>query len=96
MLSSKVFKCFHNVLQVGMWLNSEGEQMLKDSDASDSLGGAEKALQRFDLFLVQAKVRQRCSNRDLNAFHAFLVFSQHFPHILPKSKTFTVNCCFLQ
>lgn len=67
--------------------------MLKDSDASDSLGGAEKALQRFDLFLIQAKVRQRRGNRNLNAFQ---VFNQNFPHILPKSKTFTAKCCFFR
>lgn len=32
--------------------------MLKDPDTSDSLGGAEKALQRYDLLLTQAKVRR--------------------------------------
>lgn len=65
--------------------------MLKDSDTSDSLGGAEKTLQHYDLLLTQAKVRRRCGNRDLKAFR---VFYQHFSHILPKSKTFTVNCRF--
>ncbi|TNM88499.1 hypothetical protein fugu_004753 [Takifugu bimaculatus] len=44
---------------VGMWLNSEGEQMLEDSDTSDSLGGAEKALQHYDLLLTQAKEKQQ-------------------------------------
>lgn len=62
---------FHNLLQVGMWLNSVGEQMLKDSGTSDSLGGAEKALQHYDLLLTQAKVRWRCGNRDLKAFRLF-------------------------
>lgn len=40
-----------------MWLNSEGEQMLKDSHTADSLVCAEKALHHYDLFLTQAKVR---------------------------------------
>lgn len=70
-----------NVLQVGMWLNSEGEQMLKDSDTSDSLGGAEKALQHYDLFLTQAKVRQRCSNRDLKAFSLLQALFSHFAKV---------------
>lgn len=48
---------FLYVLQVGMWLNSEGEQMLKDSHTVDSLVCAEKALHHYDLFLTQAKVR---------------------------------------
>lgn len=59
-----------------MWLNSEGEQMLKEPDAADSLVGAEKALQQYDLLLAQARVRWRCNNRHLTAFH---VIYQHFP-----------------
>lgn len=50
---------FLDVLQVGMWLNSEGEQMLRDSNTADSLVCAEKALDHYDLFLTQAKVRPR-------------------------------------
>lgn len=48
---------FLSVLQVGRWLNSEGEQMLKDSQTADSMVCAEKALHHYDLFLTQAKVR---------------------------------------
>lgn len=64
-----------------MWLNSEGEQMLKESDAADSLVGAEKALQQYDLLLAQARVRQHCRKRDLTAFH---VIYQPPPPYFPK------------
>ncbi|XP_070758793.1 quattro [Enoplosus armatus] len=44
----------------GTWLNTEGEQRLKDSyTTDDSLVGTEKALQNFDLFLTQSKEKQQ-------------------------------------
>ncbi|KAM7005870.1 quattro [Tautogolabrus adspersus] len=44
----------------GMWFNTEGEQRLKDSYATDdTLVCTEKALQQFDLFLKESKGNQQ-------------------------------------
>lgn len=40
-----------------MWLNSEGEQMLRESQAADSLVCADMSLRHYELFLTRAKVR---------------------------------------
>lgn len=43
-----------------MWFNTEGEQRLKDSYATDdTLVCTEKAFQHFNLFLAQSKVLQQ-------------------------------------
>lgn len=80
---------FHYVLQVGVWLNSEGEQMLKDSDAADSLVSAEKALQRYDLFHAQAKVRQQQGFKSIP-----LLLPALFPHF-PKVSILYSKLLFL-
>lgn len=56
---------FLDVLQAGMWLNTEGEQRLKDSYSTDTLECTEKAVQDFNQFLTEAKVLRHCSKADL-------------------------------
>lgn len=55
---------FLDVLQAGMWLNTEGEQRLKDPYPTDTLECTEKAMQHFNQFLTEAKVLWHCNKAD--------------------------------